>query len=124
RYLQPESPTCAPDRRQTPPLPSGERSPAQRAGEGVTISTSLCPNPLTPSLSPAGRGRSKRLQRQFRRRLLGRNDEAQQFRHRRKAAAMMNGGAQLRERLEMLGHAIAHVALEAVAGMGQPEPPH
>ena len=37
---------------------------------------------------------------------------------------MMNGGAQLRERLEMLGHAIAHVALEAVAGMGQPEPRH
>src|SRR5207248_9896162 len=44
--------------------------------------------------------------------------------HRCKAAAMMAGWTELRERLEMLGHAVAHVALEAVTGMGKAEPRH
>ena len=36
----------------------------------------------------------------------------------------MDGRPEPRERREMLGHAVAHVALEAVAGMGQAQPPH
>ena len=33
---------------------------------------------------------------------------------------MMDGGSEPRQRVEMLGHAVAHVALEAVAGMSRP----
>ena len=37
---------------------------------------------------------------------------------------MVDGGAEPGQRLEMLGHAVAHVALEAVAGMREAEPRH
>src|SRR5262249_36066013 len=39
-------------------------------------------------------------------------------------AAVVDGGAEPRERLEMLGHAVALVMLEAVAGIEQAQPRH
>ena len=46
------------------------------------------------------------------------------FRHRRKGSAVVDGGPEPRQRREMLRHAVAHVALEAVAGVREAEPRH
>ena len=37
---------------------------------------------------------------------------------------MVNGGSERIQRLDMRRYAVTHVALEAVAGMGKPEPGH
>src|SRR6476659_2866967 len=44
--------------------------------------------------------------------------------HRRERAAMMDRWSEPRQSGEMLGHTVTHVALEAVAGMCQGQPPH
>jgi len=45
-------------------------------------------------------------------------------RHRRKRPPVMNGRTEPIQGFEMLGHAVAHVAFEAVAGMGGAEALH
>ena len=61
----------------------------------------------------------------IRRCIVGRAIQAGELgRDRRKGPAVVDGRPEPGQRREMLRHAIAHVALEAVAGMGSAEPHH